>query len=207
MVANVVNEGLKLIPGFLDRTAQEQLREMLDDVVTAAPFYTPVMPRTGRPFSIEMTNAGPLGWVSDRAGYRYQTSHPLTAKPWPDIPGAILDAWADLSNYPDPPECCLINRYRSSKSRMGLHRDQDEEDLTAPVVSLSLGDTALFRIGGPERKGPTRSFRLASGDALVLAGPSRLHYHGIERIMPGTSTLLPDGGRINLTLRRVTKPQ
>ncbi len=205
MVAQEVNEGLRLVPGFFARAAQQQLLDALRTVVAAAPFYTPVMPRTAQPFSIEMTNAGPLGWVSDRQGYRYQTTHPVTERPWPDIPAAVMDAWEELSQFPAPPECCLINRYHTPKSRMGLHRDQDEEDLTAPVVSLSLGDTALFRIGGPERKGPTRSFRLASGDALVLAGPSRLHYHGIERIMPGTSTLLPDGGRINLTLRRVTK--
>lgn len=205
MAAQSVNEGLRFVPGFLSRGAQEALRDAVMQVVDKAPFYTPVMPRTGRPFSIEMTNAGPLGWVSDRAGYRYQADHPVTGAAWPDIPPQVLTAWDELSGYPAPPECCLINRYRAAKSRMGLHRDEDEDELSAPVVSLSLGDTALFRIGGPERKGATRSFRLASGDALVLAGASRLHYHGIDRLMSGTSTLLPDGGRINLTLRRVTK--
>ena len=103
MAAIVVNEGLRLVPGFLPAAAQEQLLDALDEVVAAAPFYTPVMPRSGQPFSIEMTNAGPLGWVSDRAGYRYQATHPATGQAWPDIPGAILDAWADLSQVPSSP--------------------------------------------------------------------------------------------------------
>jgi len=89
---------------------------------------------------------------------------------------------------------------------MGLHQDRDEEDLSAPVLSLSLGDTCLFRVGGTARGAPTRSFRLQSGDALTLGGPARLAFHGVDRVMAGTSTLLTAGGRINLTLRRVTRP-
>jgi len=89
---------------------------------------------------------------------------------------------------------------------MGLHQDRDEEDFSAPVVSLSLGDSCLFRIGGTKRNDPTRSFKLASGDAMVLGGEARLAFHGVDRIMPGTSTLLPEGGRINVTMRRVTRP-
>lgn len=201
----MLNEGLRVLPGYLPRDRQEALVEDVRAVVRAAPFYKPVMPRSGRPFSIEMTNAGPLGWVSDRAGYRYQPDHPVTGEPWPEIPASVMAVWDDLAGFGGPPECCLINRYTGQKARMGLHRDEDEEELAAPVVSLSLGDTALFRIGGPERRGPTRSFRLSSGDALVLSGPSRMHYHGIDRVIPGTSTLLPEGGRINLTLRRVTR--
>src|SRR5262249_60361523 len=103
------------------------------------------------------------------------------------------------------PEACLINVYAPT-ARMGLHQDRDEEDFAAPVVSLSLGDTCLFRVGGTRRSDPTRSFRLTSGDAVVLGGDARLAFHGGDRIMPGTSTLLPEGGRINLTLRRVRKP-
>jgi len=92
-------------------------------------------------------------------------------------------------------------------AKMGLHQDRDEADFSAPVVSLSLGDSCLFRVGGTKRSDPTRSFRLRSGDALVLGGGARLAFHGVDRIEPGTSTLLPEGGRINLTLRRVTKPE
>ena len=200
----MVNDGLRVLPGYLSRDRQEALVDDIQSVVRAAPFYRPVMPRSGRPFSIEMTNAGPLGWVSDRSGYRYQSDHPVTGDPWPRIPAAVMAVWDDLAGFAGPPECCLINRYSADKARMGLHRDEDEEEFSAPVVSLSLGDTAVFRIGGPERRGPTRSFRLSSGDALVLAGASRMFYHGIDRVMPGTSTLIPEGGRINLTLRRVT---
>lgn len=151
-----------------------------------------------------MTNCGPLGWVSDERGYRYQETHPETGKPWPTIPGILLQAWEKLSGYPHPPEACLVNYYTTG-TKMGLHQDRDEQDFAAPVLSLSLGDTCLFRVGGLKRNDPTRSLKLASGDALVLGGESRLLFHGVDRILPGTSTLLSEGGRINLTLRRVTK--
>jgi DNA oxidative demethylase len=170
-----------------------------------APAYTPRMPKTGHPMSVSMTNCGPLGWVTDERGYRYQPRHPETGEPWPPMPEIALAAWRELADYPHPPEACLVNVYGPT-ARMGLHQDRDEQDFAAPVVSLSLGDTCLFRIGGEKRSDPTRTFRLASGDALVLGGQARLAHHGVDRIMPGTSTLLPDGGRINLTLRRVTRP-
>jgi alkylated DNA repair protein (DNA oxidative demethylase) len=143
--------------------------------------------------------------VSDRAGYRYQATHPETGRPWPPIPAMVLDLWRQVSGYLHEPEACLVNFYHGG-AKMGLHRDEDEEDFSAPVVSLSLGDTAVFRMGGPERGGRTESFKLASGDVLVMGGASRLCYHGIDRVLTGTSTLLKDGGRINLTLRRVTRP-
>lgn len=197
--------GLRYLPGHVALPDQRQLVEELRAAVAAAPLFTPIMPRTGRPFSVRMTNLGPLGWVSDRAGYRYQPSHPETGKPWPPIPPLLLDVWRSLSGYPHDPEACLVNFY-SGGAKMGLHRDEDEEDFAAPVVSVSLGDTAVFRIGGQERGGKTTSFKLQSGDALVMGGESRLSYHGIDRVLSGTSTLLKGGGRINLTLRRVRKP-
>jgi alkylated DNA repair protein (DNA oxidative demethylase) len=196
--------GLKYLPGHLDRAAQEALVAMLQAAVAEAPFFTPIMPRSGRPFSVRMTNLGPLGWVSDREGYRYQATHPETGRPWPAIPGPLLDLWRDVSDYPAPPEACLVNSYREG-AKMGLHQDRDEEDFAAPVVSLSLGDTAVFRVGGTERGGATDSFKLASGDVVVLGGPARLCFHGIDRVLAGTSRLLAGGGRINLTLRRVTR--
>jgi alkylated DNA repair protein (DNA oxidative demethylase) len=149
-----------------------------------------------------MSNCGDLGWVSDEKSYRYQPHHPETRAPWPPMPALILDAWNELTGYDRPPEACLINWYGTG-ARMGLHQDRDEADFEAPVLSLSLGDSAIFRVGGTSRGGPTRSVKLESGDAFVLGGPSRLAYHGIDRVIPGSSTLLPDGGRINLTLRRV----
>jgi alkylated DNA repair protein (DNA oxidative demethylase) len=198
-------DGFRVLPGRLDGAGQRALLSELDEAIRRAPFFTPVMPRTGRPFSVAMTNLGPLGWVSDRAGYRYQAIHPVTAEPWPPIPDMVLDLWRAVSGYPHDPQACLVNYYRAG-AKMGLHQDSDEEDFAAPVVSVSLGDTAVFRIGGRERGGPTKSIRLASGDVLVMGGESRLCYHGIDRIVPGTSRLLPQGGRINLTLRRVTRP-
>ena len=201
----LMTPGLRHLPGHLPPEDQRQLVEALRAAVAEAPLVTPVMPRTGRPFTVRMTNLGPLGWVSDRAGYRYQPTHPDTGKPWPAIPPMLLDLWRKLSGYPHDPEACLVNFYHGG-AKMGLHRDADEEDFSAPVLSVSLGDTAVFRIGGLERGGKTDTIKLASGDVLVMGGPSRLCYHGIDRVLTGTSTLLKDGGRINLTLRRVTKP-
>jgi len=194
--------GLLYVPFYLDRVAQEKLRDALEGVLAAAPLYQPLMPRSGRAFSVRMTNCGPLGWISDRDGYRYQAQHPLTGRDWPPIPALALRAWADLAQYRALPDACLVNFYDAA-ARMGLHQDRDEEDFDAPVVSLSLGDTCLFRFGGSTRKEPTQSIRLASGDAIVLGGPARLAFHGVDRIIAGSSTLLPEGGRFNLTLRRV----
>jgi alkylated DNA repair protein (DNA oxidative demethylase) len=197
--------GLRVVPAFLDREAQSALLGALRAVLAVAPLYTPRMPKTGKPLSVRMTNCGPLGWVTDEAGYRYQPYHPETGRPWPPMPSSIVAAWTALAGYAHPPESCLINYYGPA-ARMGLHQDRDELALDAPVVSLSLGNTCLFRIGGTQRKDPTRTIRLASGDALVLGGEARLAFHGVDSIMPGTSTLLPQGGRINLTLRRVNPP-
>ena len=195
-----------LHPAFLDRQQQDRLLAAVRDVMVRAPLFTPHMPKSGTAMSVRMTNCGPLGWVTDQQhGYRYQATHPVTGSPWPPIPEILLDAWRSLGGYPHPPEACLINYY-SADARMGQHQDRDEQDFAAPVVSLSLGDTCMFRLGGTTRKQPTRSFRLVSGDAMVLKGDLRLAFHGVDRVIAGTSTLLPEGGRINLTMRRVTKP-
>ena len=197
---------MTLTPGYLDRAAQHELLAAVRAVVAAAPLYLPRMPRSGKPMSVRMTNCGPLGWVTDaERGYRYQATHPETGAPWPPIPEILLAAWRALGGYPHPPQACLVNFY-AADARLGLHQDKDEQDFAAPVVSLSLGDTCLFRVGGLKRSDPTRSLRLASGDAVVLGGGGRLVFHGVDRILPGTSRLLPEGGRFNLTLRRVTVP-
>ncbi|MGU9980911.1 alpha-ketoglutarate-dependent dioxygenase AlkB family protein [Phreatobacter sp. HK31-P] len=206
MTAVAVVPGCTWHPGYLDPAGQRDLVETLRSLIARAPLFQPVMPRSGRPFSVRMTNLGALGWVSDRAGYRYQPLHPETGEPWPAIPASILAIWEVVAGYPHLPEACLVNWYGPG-ARMGLHQDRDEEDLAAPVVSISLGETGLFRIGGTERGGKTASVKLASGDVLVFGGAARLAHHGVDRILPGTSTLLKDGGRINLTLRRVTTPE
>jgi DNA oxidative demethylase len=199
-----ITPGVDYFPGFFDRAAQEALRDEVLAILEAAPPFRPRMPRTAKPFSVLMSNCGSLGWVADERGYRYQATHPETGRPWPSIPSRLVRAFAALAPDAPPPEACLINLYDPA-ARMGLHQDRDEEEPAAPVVSFSLGDTALFRVGGLQRNAPTRSFRLASGDAMSLGGESRLAFHGVDRIIAGSSTLLPEGGRINLTLRRVTK--
>ena len=201
--------GFRIFSGFLDRSAQQRLAAELRVAGSMAPFFVPAMPKTGKPLSVRMTNLGVLGWVSDKdGGYRYQPTHPATGRPWPAIPESVLAVWREVSGYAHVPEACLVNFYEPT-AKMGLHQDRDEEDFSAPVVSISLGDDCLFRIGGLSRGGATLSLRLSSGDVVVLGGQSRLAFHGVDRVYPQTSTLLgdwfPGGGRINLTLRRVTK--
>lgn len=197
-------DGFRHLPDYLSRIEQEALVKELRVILKQAPLYQPCMPKTGKPFSVKMSNCGELGWVSDVKGYRYQEIHPETGKQWPPIPKMLLNIWEKEAGYELPPQACLINWYEPS-AKMGLHQDKDEQDFDAPVLSVSLGDTALFRIGGLTRKEPTRSFKLNSGDVVVLGGKSRLAFHGIDRILTGSSTLLGKLGRINLTLRRVVK--
>jgi DNA oxidative demethylase len=198
--------GVALWREYFSRDGQ---RSLLDDVfarIAAAPLYRPAMPKSGKPFSVEETNFGLLGWVSDIGGYRYMPVHPDTGKVWPAIPSVLLDLWDDVANYPPPPECCLINLYRAG-AKMGLHQDRDESATEAPVVSVSLGDNALFRFGGDTRKASTLSITLSSGDVLMFGGVARLMFHGVDRIVPGSSQFIADGGRLNLTLRRVNRPK
>jgi len=201
--------GFQLLKGHFDRAAQARLAEAVLARVETSPLYTPHMPRSGRPMSVRMTNFGPLGWVTDKEqGYRYEPAHPLTGQAWPDMPDMLLDLWQAVSGWPDPPEACLVNWYGPG-AKLGQHIDADEDAKFAPVVSVSLGDSAKFRLGGTTPKAATQTFTLDSGDVVVLAGEARRFRHGIDRIHPGTSTLLaPDWrpGRINLTLRRVRAP-
>jgi DNA oxidative demethylase len=196
--------GVHYWPGNLDLAGQHALVDEVFRLAEAAPFYRAAMPGSGRPLSVQMTNFGPLGWYTDASGgYRYEPRHPLLRTPWPEIPPTLLAIWADMTGYPAAPDACLVNLYRAD-ARMGLHRDQDEQALDAPVVSVSLGDSALFRFG-PARSGPsTQKLALKSGDVLVFGGPARLMFHGIDRVHAGTSSVVPGGGRINLTLRKVT---
>ncbi|MGZ8416528.1 MAG: alpha-ketoglutarate-dependent dioxygenase AlkB family protein [Methyloceanibacter sp.] len=197
---------MNYFPGSLDAAAQAALLAEIRRLIAQAPLFTPTMPRSGKPMSVRMTNCGPLGWVTDKQrGYRYQPTHPETGEPWPPMPGMLLDLWNELARYPAPPQACLVNYYAGS-AKMGLHQDKDEEDFAAPVLSVSLGDTGIFRVGGRSRKDPTQKFELKSGDVVVLSGEDRLAYHGVDRILSRTSDLLVEGGRFNLTLRRVTKP-
>jgi DNA oxidative demethylase len=192
--------GFDLWPGLLDVKAQADLTRLTLAALGAAPpaHYDTAY---GKAMSVAMSSFGPLGWTSDKTGYRYADRHPGTDQPWPDMPQALLDLWAELGDPQTPPDSALINLYRG-EARMGLHQDRDEADPRFPVLSISLGDTAVFRIGGTSRKDPTKSLKLSSGDVCRLSGPARLAFHGVDRILPGSSGLVAGGGRINITLRR-----
>lgn len=200
-MAHLAVAGFEIHKSYLDVAAQKALLQHLRDVVRAAPFVAPVTPR-GKPMSVRMTAAGTFGWITDEDGYRYAPQHPQ-GTPWPPIPGDVLTLWDDLTGGARQPDCCLINYYGEG-ARMGLHQDKDEGDFSWPVVSVSLGDAGLFRMGGVARGGRTHSVWLHSGDVVVMGGAARLAHHGVGRIRFGSSTLMPKGGRINLTLRVVT---
>ena len=193
--------GVKILPGCLSKAEQTDLVAEIREICRKAPLFTQVTPR-GQAMTVRTTAAGQYGWISDARGYRYSEQHPNGA-PWPPIPQALLRLWADLVPDARAPECCLVNFYREG-ARLGLHQDKDEADLAQPVLSISLGDDGLFRVGGTERGGKTRSVWLQSGDAAVLGGAGRLAFHGVDRIRFGSSPLLAQGGRLNLTLRVVT---
>lgn len=201
-----LREGFRYLEGHLSDGEQRALLAIVRDIVSRSPLFVPTMPRTGRPFSVRMTNCGALGWVSSKdGGYRYQATHPETGGPWPPMPDQLLAIWNTITGYPLPPEACLINWYEPG-AKLGLHVDADEEDFAAPVVSVSLGDDAWFRIGGRKRRDPTERILLRSGDVVVLGGEARLVHHGIDRIIAGSGALLDEPGRFNLTLRRVSRP-
>ena len=198
--------GVSYWPGYLDPAQQLSLAAETFRRAETAPFYRPGMPRTGHKLSVEMTNFGSLGWFTDaEKGYRYEPSHPFSGTPWPAIPELLLNIWCATTGYSALPEACLVNLYRG-KARMGLHRDSDEQDRDAPVMSVSLGDKAIFRFGHARKSSSTQKLLLESGDVVVFGGVARFMLHGIDRIFPGTSALVPGGGRLNLTLRRVTIP-
>ena len=196
----VVLRGVQVFQGLVDRPAQQAILADIRGIVAAAPLFSPMTPY-GKRMSVQMTSAGQFGWMSDRSGYRYSQSHP-NGSAWPDIPASILNIWGQVSGSKRAPECCLINLYRET-AKMGMHQDRDEAGFTEPVVSVSLGDDGLFRIGNLTRGGSTESIWLKSGDVVVMGGDARLIYHGIDKTRAGSSTLLTGGGRLNLTMRVV----
>ncbi|MEP3889189.1 MAG: alpha-ketoglutarate-dependent dioxygenase AlkB [Hellea sp.] len=198
-------QGFKHYSLYFSPAEQQELIKAVKGGVKQAPFFQPAMPRTGTPLSVVMSNFGSLGWVTDKEkGYRYEPRHPKTGNPWPELPDLLGKLWDKVTDFPERPEATLINWYKEDKgSKMGMHVDNDENDLRAPVVSVSLGDPAMFRIGGLKRGGPTAGLKLFSGDVVVMADEARLCHHGVSKVFYGESALVPKGGRINLTMRRV----
>ncbi|MBI4020705.1 MAG: alpha-ketoglutarate-dependent dioxygenase AlkB [Candidatus Aenigmarchaeota archaeon] len=190
-----------------------EIHALLDaarSICLEAPLLRPRMTIGGKviDFKLTLTNAGPLGWWSDERGFRYVDRHPVTEMPFPPIPEIILDigkrALARCELPPMRIENCLINHYAEGES-LGQHQDRTEEDLDAPILSLSVGADALFLLGGMDRKNPTRKYLLRSGDLVIQSGPSRRAFHGIKQIYPTIGNPLRDRGRLNFTLRKVTK--
>lgn len=192
--------GVRLWKGAISPAGQSALVSDVRSVVAHAPLYVPMTP-SGKKMSVRMTSAGRVGWVTDRAGYHYEPRHP-SGVPWPPIPQSVLELWQAYSGTERSPDCCLINFYGDG-AKMGMHQDKDEGDFSFPVLSISLGDDALFRVGNTTRGGKTESVWLQSGDIVSIGGAARLAYHGIDRVKVGSSTLLRNGGRLNLTLRVV----
>lgn len=190
--------GVQVWKGLLQRADQTRMLDDLRDLARTAPFRQYQTPG-GKTMSVRMSGAGTTSWIADRGGYRYDPRQP-DGQPWPDIPASVTDIWHRVAKVDRDPDACLVNFYGEG-TKMGMHQDKDEASFDWPVVSISLGDEALFRVGQTTRGGPTQSLWLQSGDVALLSGAARLAYHGIDRIKFGSSTLLPDGGRINVTLR------
>lgn len=170
---------MKIFPGYLDRTAQEALVAAVADIIAQAPLYAPRMPNSGSPFSVRMTNCGPLGWVSDHRGYRYQPQHPASGAPWPPMPPVLLAAWQELADYPHPPEACLINVYAPT-ARMGLHQDRDEQDFAARWYRYRSARPACF--ASAERRGATRPGRSGSPPATHWCSADTAGWHSMAWI-------------------------
>jgi len=201
-VREPIAEGAMLLRGFAC-AASAQLMADLGQIIEAAPFRHMITPGGFR-MSVAMTNCGDAGWVSDRTGYRYDANDPLTGRPWPAMPESfrvLAVSAAAEAGYPGfPSDACLINRYEPG-ARLTLHQDRNEQDYSAPIVSVSLGLPAVFQFGGQSRKDRPRRMRLESGDVVVWGGESRLAYHGIAPLKPGEHPLTGPC-RINLTFRK-----
>ena len=198
----LLKPGLRLYKTALDRAEQEALLADLRAVLREAPLFRPTMPRSGKQFSVRMSNCGPLGWVSDLSGYRYQNTHPETGLPWPPMPEQrACGCGAIFPNDPAAPDACLINFY-DEQARMGAHQDRDEADFSAPILSLSLGSPAASALAANCAADPTQTIRLDFGRCSRLRRPGAENVPWRRQDPARHVNLLTPPGRINLTLRR-----
>ena len=197
-----LGEGAVVLRGFALADEVPLLRA-IEAIATQAPFRHLLTPG-GLRMSVAMTNAGSLGWISDRRGYRYESLDPRGGRPWPPMPEVfqrLATAAASRAGFAGfAPDACLVNRYAPG-TRLSLHQDRDERDYNHPIVSVSLGIPAVFLFGGPRRTDPVRRVPLVHGDVVVWGGPARLHHHGVLALKPGQHAMLGEA-RINLTFRR-----
>jgi alkylated DNA repair protein (DNA oxidative demethylase) len=195
--------GAVLLRGFAHAQAPALLTEV-QRIAQVSPFRHLVVPG-GHTMSVAMTNCGRVGWVSDRAGYRYDPVDPDAGAPWPPMPipfAELAGKAAAEAGFPGyDPDACLVNRYAAG-AKLGLHQDRDENDPVSPIVSVSLGLPATFMWGGKRRSDPVRRMRLESGDVVVWGGPARFVYHGVAPLKAGEHPLTGEV-RINLTFRKV----
>ncbi len=197
-----LSPGARLLRGFA-RDDAPTLIDAVNKIANSAPFRCMATPG-GRKMSVEMTNCGTAGWISDKRGYRYESEDPASGQPWPAMPETFLNLATRAATAGEfdgfEPDACLINRY-SPGTRLSLHQDRDEQDFNAPIVSVSLGLSAIFLFGGDKRSGRPQRIRLDSGDVVVWGGPARLNFHGIAPIAEGCHPLT-GRNRINLTFRK-----
>ena len=183
-----VQPGLEYFPYYLSDRQINQLLRDIEYAINIAPLFNPIIPKTGRKFSVKVSNMVKVGWVSDQiGGYRYEEHHPTTNKKWPEISTNTLAIWHELTNLKASPDRCLINYYNNAK--MGLHVDNDEKDFYYPVLSISIGNSTLFRFEGLERSDKTKLIKLNNGDILIMRDKSRLIYYGIDRVYQSNLTL------------------
>ncbi|MDE8344687.1 MAG: DNA oxidative demethylase AlkB [Acidocella sp.] len=194
------DDGLIHLPGFA-ASDTDALLALVADITARSPFRHMTTP-WGKPMSVAMSNCGDVGWTADRRGYRYAAHDPIGGAPWPAMPELfrrLSENAATAAGFPGfRPDACLINRYQPG-AQMTLHQDRDERDLTAPIVSVSLGLPAIFLWGGATRKDKTRRITLASGDVVVWGGATRLNFHGVAKLK---ASQRPEAVRINLTFRK-----
>lgn len=203
---------MKILFNILSDNIQKKLIKDIKKIILEAPLIQPIMPRWNKPFKTLITNAGSWGWVSDNLGYKYINFHPMTKKKWPKIPSLFYKIWHQFSGYEKLPDCSLINVYPDHNSKLGLHQDKDEQCFKAPVLSISLGCTAIFNYGKDKKK--LQKTTLPSGSIVLLKDHSRLYYHSISKIITKKIPFekkkmllspLYINGRISVTLRRFSK--